>query len=267
MAEQEVHDRFQLGQLIRIKGHMLDIATRTKKPDMDTKLTERAELEQYLDEWEKNGWPKEDFIIWARQRLNKFNGWLKDQKPIINRNMERKLPFMDFDDILFRRRSIRYWKKKVVDRDTISEIIRAGLYAPSAFNRMPWRFFVAETAIKDIPEGDASNPGMFQTAPVRIFVGVDERLFFEKFSGPLDTGFAMQNMVLKAHALGLGSCIIYQGEYIDPKLLEKYYHIPAYCTVYCALLLGYPDEDPETPARMEVEEVTEFLGIIPNPDF
>ena len=79
--------------------------------------------------------------------------------------------------------------------------------------------------------------------------------------------FALQNLILAAHALGLGTCLIYQGEFVDPELMEKYYNIPTYMKVYCAVTLGYPDENPETPARMEVDEVTEFLGEIPNPDF
>jgi nitroreductase len=116
-------------------------------------------------------------------------------------------------------------------------------------------------------KGDASNASMFEKAPVRIFVAIDERLFFEKYSGALDTGFALQNLILMAHSLGLGTCLIYQGEFVDPVMMEKYYHIPAHMKVYCAVTLGYPDEEPETPARMNVEEVTEFLGVIPNPEF
>jgi hypothetical protein len=49
--------------------------------------------------------------------------------------------------------------------------------------------------------------------------------------------------------------------------MKKHYNIPTHMMVYCAVTLGYPDENPETPARMEVDEVTEYLGVIPNPDF
>ena len=49
--------------------------------------------------------------------------------------------------------------------------------------------------------------------------------------------------------------------------MKKHYNIPTHMKVYCAVTLGYPDENPETPARMEVDEVTEYLGVIPNPDF
>jgi nitroreductase len=141
----------------------------------------------------------------------------------------------------------------------IKQILEAGTYAPSAFNRLPWRFFVVETPVSALGEEDASNAGMFASAPIRIYVAVDERIFFEKYSGPMDAAFAMQNMLLLAHKLGLGCCLVYQGEFADTRELESQYGIPDYCKVYCAILLGYPDEDPEPPARMPVEEITTFI--------
>jgi nitroreductase len=268
MTVEEKNDPLQLGQLIRFNAHMLEIATRTKKPDLEKKKEESRELERYLEKWDESGFPETPYIIWARKSLDKFRVWLKDPKFLVNQPKERlqDKPSQDLHRLIRERRTVRFWKKKKVPKKIITEILEAGIYAPSAFNRLPWRFFVAETAIKDLKEGDASNPGMFQQAPVRIFVTVDERLFFEKYSGALDAGLAMQNMLLTAHANALGTCLIYQGEFVDKEILEKYYQIPPYCTVYCAILLGYPDEIPEIPARMSVEEITVYLGEIPNPD-
>jgi len=269
MTYQENNDPLQLGQLIRFNAHMLQIATRTKNPDLEKKKKEAEELERYLGQWDNAGFQETPYIIWARNSLDTFKKWLKDPQFSVARLPERGSinPDQDLRSVIRGRRSIRFWQKKKVPHNLINEILEAGIYAPSAFNRLPWRFFVAETALKDLQEGDASNPGMFQQAPVRIFVAVDERLFFEKYSGALDAGLAMQNMLLTAHALGLGTCLIYQGEFVDKKILEEYYQIPSCCIVYCAILLGYPDENPAPPARMRVEEITRFLGEIPNPDF
>ena len=121
----------------------------------------------------------------------------------------------------------------------------------------PWRFFVAEDPdYEKMP--DRTNDSMMKNAPVKIFVGVDERLFFEKYSGPLDAGLAMQNMGLTAHAAGLGSCLVYQGEFSDRETLASKYGIPEHINVYCVMLMGYPAEQPDTPARMNVEEITDF---------
>lgn len=40
------------------------------------------------------------------------------------------------------RRSIRKYKKETVDKKNIELILRAGLYAPSAKNRQPWKYYI-----------------------------------------------------------------------------------------------------------------------------
>ncbi len=269
MTSQSKIDLLQLGQMIRFNAHMLDIATRTSHPDLEKKKQESWELQKYLEQWRESQFPETPYIRWAEEKLKRFNNWLDKPQLRVDRPPKdlQEVPESDLHTLIRKRRSVRFWKKKKVSRDLIHEILEAGIYAPSAFNRLPWRFFVAETDLDDLKEGDASNPGMFQQAPARIFVTVDERLFFEKYSGALDAGLAMQNMLLTAHALGLGTCLIYQGEFVDKQKLEEYYQIPPYCTVYCVVLMGYPDEIPETPARMTVDEITTWLGEIPNPDF
>jgi len=269
MTSHSQFDQLQLGQLIRFNAHMLEMATRTKNPDLKKKKEEYAALEKYLTLWEKNNFPEAPYISWARNKLKTFKFWLNNRTLIVNRPSEDRQETIkeDLNSIIRNRRSIRFWKKKNVPQNMIKEILESGIYAPSAFNRLPWRFFVAETPLNEMKDGDASNPGMFEQAPVRIFVSVDERLFFEKYSGALDAGLAMQNMLLTAHSLGLGTCLIYQGEFVDKKKLEEYYQIPSYCTVYCAILLGYPNEIPDPPARMSIDEITTYLGEISNPDF
>ncbi len=269
MTKSAEQDKFQLGQLIRFNAHMLSVAMRTRKPGLEKKKQELTDLKKYLDSWAGDGYPESPDIRWAREQVALFEKWLEDPKMMVIRPVADEEQSRDIllEDLIKDRRSVRFWKKDPVPRKMIDKIIEAGIFAPSAFNRLPWRFFVAETPQEEIREGDASNPGQFEQAPVRIFVSVDERLFFEKYSGALDAGCAMQNMQLMAHHLGLGTCLIYQGEFIDKKILEKHYHIPDYCTTYCVILLGYPDEIPETPARMRVQDAVEYLGEVSNPEF
>jgi len=269
MEKFKYKDRVQLGQLIRFKGHMLDMATKTVNIDEKTRKSDLEELENLLEEWKQKEYPEGPDTIWARERIQNFLRIKKEDNsnvyiPPIDENATIK---KDIFSVIKNRRSVRFWKKKHVPREIIEKIIEAATYAPTAFNRMEWRFYVAETPIDNMIKGDATNASMFEKAPVRIFVAIDERLYFEKYSGAMDTGFSLQNLILAAHALGLGTCLIYQGEFVDPALMKKYYNIPTHMKVYCAVTLGFPDEKPETPARMNVEEVTEFLGEVPNPDF
>ena len=260
-------DKIQLGQLIRFKGHTLDVATKTVNIDVKARQSDLEELRSLLKEWKKRDYAEGPDITWAAERIQNFlNLKEKDPAAVNIRPVSNNPVGADLLSVIKTRRSVRYWKKKVVPKEILMKIIEAATYAPTAFNRMEWRFYVAETPLEKMGKGDASNASMFEKAPVRIFVAVDERLFFEKYSGALDTGFALQNLILAAHSLGLGTCLIYQGEFVDPEVMEKYYNIPSYMKVYCAVVLGYPEEDPEIPARMKVEEVIEFLGVIPNPD-
>ena len=269
MENIEKTDRIQLGQLIRLKAHMLDVATKTIHIDAEARQSDLEELKQLLKEWSDRSYPEGPDFNWAKQRIQDFRNVKENDKTAVRiPGMKDKHDIsQDIFSVIKNRRSVRYWKKKPVPRDVVRCIIEAATYAPTAFNRMEWRFYVAETPLGNMEKGDASNASMFAKAPVRIFIAADERLFFEKYSGAMDTGFALQNLILAAHALGLGTCLIYQGEFVDPELMKKHYNIPTYMKVYCAVTLGYPDENPDTPARMDVDEVTEFLGIIPNPDF
>jgi nitroreductase len=242
-----------------MKAGGLDVATRAKKVDLEAKQSDRRELEKLLSAWLSQGYVRTPDIVWAEERLRKFDRWLgQSQQMIINPVREDRLEG-DLFSLIKGRRSVRLWNKKPVPKQLINEILEAGTYAPTAFNRMPWRFFVRTIPSGELKEPDASNQGMFDSAPVCIYVGVDDRLFFEKYSGPLDAACAMQNMLLMAHARGLGACLIYQGEFTDRQELEEKYQVPAYCTVYCAILIGYPEESPETPARMPVEEITTWI--------
>ena len=267
MEKIENIDRIQLGQLIRFKAHLLDVATKTINIDLKARQADLEELGILLSEWKKRYYDEGPDITWAGERIQNFLKIKGNDPAAVHIRPAAKAPVKtDLLSAIKGRRSVRFWKKKAVPRELLEMIIEAATYAPTAFNRMEWRFYIAETPLENIMKGDASNASMFEKAPVRIFVAVDERMFFEKYSGALDTGFALQNLILTAHSLGLGSCLIYQGEFVDPELLKKYYNIPTHMKVYCAVVLGYPDEDPETPARMRVREVTEFLGEVPNPD-
>lgn len=53
-------------------------------------------------------------------------------------------PFNAIEDVIYRRRSVRYYKKKQVPEYLIRRIIEAGRYAPSAGNAQPWKFIVIQ---------------------------------------------------------------------------------------------------------------------------
>ncbi|MCP4754874.1 MAG: nitroreductase family protein [Proteobacteria bacterium] len=55
-------------------------------------------------------------------------------------------PFNQVEDVIYRRRSVRYYKKKQVPEYLVRRIIEAGRFAPSAGNAQPWKFIVIQDA-------------------------------------------------------------------------------------------------------------------------
>lgn len=53
-------------------------------------------------------------------------------------------PFNMVEDVIFRRRSVRFYKKKQVPEYLVRRVIEAGRYAPSAGNAQPWKFIVVQ---------------------------------------------------------------------------------------------------------------------------
>lgn len=187
------------------------------------------------------------------------------------------------------RRSIRKFRQKPVPKELITEIIYSGTLAPSSKNRQPWRFIVVSGKSKIsalasmerglqrekrrpfLPEGAEFLPDAEHTleimrqAPVLIFVmnalgadlcrqlTVDERVY--EICNAQSIGAAIENMSLTAVRLGLGSLWICNTFFAFEELSEE---LHADGTLYAALAVGYPDEDPPPRPRKPIEEVTEW---------
>jgi len=162
MNTHKIHDKYQLAQLIRFKAHMLDIAIKTANVNLEAKKTDLVELKKYLLDWKQKGYSEGPDYIWAKERIHNFESWLSGKIQTIHKKKHiQKANDSILFDIIKNRRSIRFWKKKQIPHELINQIIEAATYAPTAFNRMEWRFFVAETPLDKMIEGDASNTSMF----------------------------------------------------------------------------------------------------------
>ncbi len=253
-------DRDQLGQLIRFNAHALDKATKCENRDVGRGRERKQLLERALDEWQERGYPLGPDKIWAREILKSYGRWCMGEAKLIQPVKEdHKYGENDIFSVIEQRRSVRFWKKKRVEREKIEKILRAATYAPSSCNRMTWRFFVVENDLDNIFEGDSTNRNLLEKAPVRVYLGIDERLYPEIYAPAIDAGCALQNLILAAHALGLGSCLMYHCESVNQEKLRTELGIPAYYRIYCAVPLGYPDEIPSTPGRVSLDEVSTFV--------
>ncbi len=188
-----------------------------------------------------------------------------------------------------KRRSIRKFKENPVSYTMIEEILRAGILAPSAKNRQPWRFIVAAGEAKEellcamreglerekhmplLPENavylqDAEHTAdIMEQAPVIILIvnpmgiKIGQNLTAEQHVFELcnaqSIGAAIENMTLTATELGLGSlwiCNTYFAQYE----LNKWAKIDG--EVCAALALGYADESPASRPRSKLESIVQW---------
>lgn len=125
---------------------------------------------------------------------------------------------MDAYECIKTRRSVRRYTKQLIDEQIIHQIIEAGISAPSGKNGQPWKFKVVtdKNLINDI-SGLSIYGSWMKTAPLFIAVFLDNTCSYNHVKDIQSCGAAMQNMMLAAHALDVGSCWI--GE-ILPKAEE-----------------------------------------------
>lgn len=169
---------------------------------------------------------------------------------------------MSFDDVVFSRRSIRKFEDKDVSFDLILEIVKAGISAPSAHNRQPWKVKVVSGVVKDeiysslILKSDLSSSikntaNIIKKAPVLIVIFYDGDSLFRDHD-ILSIGAFIENMHLKATELSLGSLWIANTDYIKDEIKEI-----TECNLECVscLAVGYMDEKPNMSPRKSLEEI------------
>ncbi|RLI12644.1 nitroreductase [Candidatus Bathyarchaeota archaeon] len=167
---------------------------------------------------------------------------------------------MNVFDAIRTRRSIRKYLNKPVEREKLSKILEAARLSPSAANCQPWRFIVVtDQKIKEELRA-AYDEDWFVSAPVIIvgcalpseaWVRSDGEEYWK-----VDLAIAMQNLILEAWDLGLGTCWI--GAFREDEV-KRILGIPDEARVVALAPLGYPAEekDPVT-KRKPLEEIVSY---------
>jgi len=113
---------------------------------------------------------------------------------------------MEIMKSILERRSIRKFTSEDISQDKIEEILKAGMYAPSAGNQRPWEFIVLKSSEMKLAVCESLPHGkMLADSAFGIVVCAD--LSKEKFPGywVQDCSAAMENMLLASHSMGIGS--------------------------------------------------------------
>jgi len=155
------------------------------------------------------------------------------------------------------RRSVRAFKPDPVDDAAVETILRCGMQAPSACNEQPWQFVVIrDKAVLEKIGGINPYAAYAKNAPVSILVAGDISL--DKCGGywVQDCSACAENMLLAAHALGLGA--VWTGIYPLPERVEafgKLLSLPDTVTAMSLLVIGHPAETPAPVDRYRADRV------------
>jgi nitroreductase len=187
-------------------------------------------------------------------------------------------------ETIYERRAVRKYKDSLVDINLIGKVLDAGRMAPSAMNKQPWQFYVltnketiqafsreiagvmmkgalksgvsgiaqllkAASGLLHLSHGvdlHAIKDPVFYGAPVVIFLTAPR----DNEWASLDVGMCAQNIMLAAKSLGLETCPVGFGKYVEKTSIFSRLHVPASEEVKLAIILGYGDESPEVHERL-----------------
>ncbi len=173
----------------------------------------------------------------------------------------------DVLQVIKERRSIREYKPEQIAEEALQAVLEAGTYAANA-GMQPWHFTViqnpqvldrlmkaAKTNAQYMGQdhlralGENEDFNCLYGAPTLVIVSAPEG----SVTSEQDCAAATQNMLVAAHAAGLGSCWIFfilLAFYApDADALKKELGIPEGYRPYTSVALGYADEAPEAAPR------------------
>ncbi len=163
---------------------------------------------------------------------------------------------MDAMEAILTRRSIRRYTSQGISGQLITELLQAAMSAPSAANEQPWHFIVIDDpkVLNEIPRFHPYS-SMLPQAPVAIFVCV-ERIPGREGSVVQDGSAATQNLLLAAHAKGLGA--VWLGIYPFEERMQgmrKLMDLPDQMLPLALIVLGHPAEKISRADRYDPQRV------------
>ena len=161
-------------------------------------------------------------------------------------------------EIIRRRRSVRSYLKKEIEKEKLNEVLKAAMFSPTARNLRPWEFIViTDEETKKKLSSTTPYASFARDAPVVLVICYDMnrgRRFKE------DCSLCAENIYLEAVNQGLGTCFIQIAEGTEADVgnpedyVKKVLSIPENFRVQCLLPLGYPEKLPAPHRDEEFEE-------------
>lgn len=156
---------------------------------------------------------------------------------------------------IYGRRSVREFSAEPVPEGLVWEVLRAGSWAPSGLNNQPWRFVVVrEMGVKGELAAQTRYSRVIEGAPVVVAVFIDREAMYHATKDHQAMGACLQNMLLAAHALGLGA--VWLGEILkNADRVREVLGLEARYELMAVVALGRPARRDQTSSRQELDEL------------
>ena len=167
--------------------------------------------------------------------------------------MNQKLNF------IFTRRSIRKYEDREVPDSMIQDLLEAGMAAPSAVAKDPWHFIVLKNRkiIDKMADVLPSGQMLRQATAAFVVCGDITQANIQHESYMLqDLSAAVENILLAANVLGLGTCWL--GVHPRPDRMEgikQLFDLPENIIPMCGIAIGWPKDRPEARTRFNPDKV------------
>jgi len=170
---------------------------------------------------------------------------------------------MDVLEAIKGRRSVRAFKSQDVSPEIVKKLLNAARWAPSAGNIQPWEFIVVQKPeIKRALAEAALDQTFIEEAPVVIVVCANENRSSQGYGirGKTlyclqDTAASIQNFLLTAYSLGLGTCWIGAFQEEETREILK---IPQGIKPVALIPVGYSAEAPSPPSRRPLKQIVHY---------
>jgi len=150
------------------------------------------------------------------------------------------------------RRSVRSFEDRPVEKEVLVLLMEAGVWAPSGGNAQTWRF-VLVTDKETLRKIKMVSPGLLGRPPAVIVICQDVKEALQKGGTmgsetltKMDSAMCAQNIMLTAHSLDLGTCVIAS---FHPKAVQELLSLPAETVPQLLVSVGYPKRVPSAPKR------------------
>lgn len=152
---------------------------------------------------------------------------------------------MNVYEVIQKRRSIRNYEKRPVEKEKIEKLLKAGMQAPSAANQQPWEFIVVEDkeTLQKLSNAHI-YAGPIKNASLGIIVLLNEKYLTFKQYCQQDLAAATENILLAAVELGLGA--VWMG--ITPEedrmaFMKEFFNLPQGIEAFAMLAIGYSSDN------------------------